>query len=69
MFNCAQKLSSVFIESVLASDPTKAKEKLGWVPEYDLQALIKDMMASDLELMKKDVELLKAGHKVLRQVE
>jgi GDPmannose 4,6-dehydratase len=54
---------------LLIGDPSKAKEKLGWVPEYDLQALVKDMMAGDLELMKRDVELLKAGHKVLKQVE
>jgi GDPmannose 4,6-dehydratase len=54
---------------LLIGESTEAKEKLGWVPEYDLQALVKDMMTSDLELMKRDVELLKAGHKVLKQVE
>ena len=39
---------------LLIGDPTKAKTKLGWVPEYDLQDLIKDMMQSDVKLMKKD---------------
>ena len=29
---------------VLIGDPSKAKQKLGWVPEYDLVSLIKDMM-------------------------
>jgi len=38
---------------LLIGDPSKAKKKLGWVPEYNLQALVKDMMESDLKLMKK----------------
>jgi GDPmannose 4,6-dehydratase len=37
----------------LVGDPKKAKEKLGWVPEYDFNALVNDMMKSDLELFKK----------------
>ena len=36
---------------LLIGDPTKAKEKLGWEPEYDLASLVKDMMQSDLKLM------------------
>lgn len=54
---------------LLLGDPTKAKEKLGWVPEHDLESLVKDMMQSDLKLMQKDVALLEAGHKVLKQAE
>ena len=38
----------------LVGDPTKAKTKLGWIPEYDLASLVKDMMQSDLRLMQKD---------------
>ena len=38
---------------LLIGDPTKAKEKLGWVPEHDLSALVKDMIESDLELMQR----------------
>ena len=38
---------------LLIGDPSKAKEKLGWVPEYDLASLVKDMMTSDLKLFKK----------------
>ena len=37
---------------LLIGDPTKAKEKLGWIPEYDLSALVKDMMESDIKLFK-----------------
>ena len=54
---------------LLIGDPSKAKNKLGWVPEHDLAYLVKDMMASDIELMKKDVVLLKAGHDILKQAE
>jgi GDPmannose 4,6-dehydratase len=54
---------------LLIGDPTKAKEKLGWVPEHDLASLVKDMMKGDILLMKKDVDLLKAGHKILKQSE
>lgn len=54
---------------LLIGDPTKANTKLGWKPKYDLDALIKEMVASDLELFKRDLDLLNAGHKVLRQAE
>ena len=54
---------------LLIGDPTKAKEKLGWVPEHDLASLVKDMMQSDVTLMRKDVDLLKAGHEILKQAE
>ena len=32
----------------LSGDSTKAREKLGWNPEYSFEALVKDMMLSDL---------------------
>lgn len=54
---------------LLIGDPTKAKTKLGWKPEYDLQGLVTEMMDSDLELFKKDEYLLKGGHQVLKQAE
>ncbi|ANI88875.1 GDP-mannose 4,6-dehydratase [Arachidicoccus ginsenosidimutans] len=37
---------------LLIGDPAKAKTKLGWEPKYDLQALIKEMVLSDVELCK-----------------
>ena len=37
---------------LLIGDPSKANEKLGWIPEYNLSSLVKDMMQSDLELMR-----------------
>ena len=45
---------------LLIGDPTKAKEKLGWIPEYDLASLVKEMIQSDLELMQK-LNSLKPG--------
>ena len=38
---------------LLIGDPTKAKKKLGWIPEHDLSSLVRDMMISDLKLFSK----------------
>jgi len=50
---------------LLIGDPAKMKEKLGWVPKYDLAALVKDMIWSDIKLFNRDKYLKKGGHKVL----
>ncbi|SEM81228.1 GDPmannose 4,6-dehydratase [bacterium A37T11] len=39
---------------LLIGDPTKSKTKLGWEPEYDLAALCKEMVASDVSAFQKD---------------
>jgi GDPmannose 4,6-dehydratase len=49
---------------LLVGDPTKANTKLGWVPKYDLEALIKDMTLSDLKHMQKDKYLADGGYKI-----
>jgi GDPmannose 4,6-dehydratase len=49
---------------LLIGDATKAKEKLGWIPEYDLPALVEDMMTSDLKLMKKQQYLQDGGYRI-----
>jgi GDPmannose 4,6-dehydratase len=49
---------------LLLGDPTKANTNLGWKPKYDLAALVKDMIHSDLSLMKRD-EHLKAGRYIV----
>ncbi|MEC8832813.1 MAG: GDP-mannose 4,6-dehydratase, partial [Bacteroidota bacterium] len=54
---------------LLIGDPTKAKTKLGWVPEYDLKALIKDMMQSDVKLMQKEQYLKEGGYRILNYFE
>lgn len=54
---------------LLIGDPTKAKTKLGWEPQYDLQGLITDMMQSDIKLMKKDAWLREGGYRTLNYFE
>ena len=39
---------------LLIGDPSKAKNKLGLVPEHDLASLVMDMMQSDLKLFKNE---------------
>jgi GDPmannose 4,6-dehydratase len=50
---------------LLIGDPTKANTKLGWIPEYDLAFLVKDMLHSDIKLMKKDQYLKDGGYETL----
>ncbi len=54
---------------LLIGDPTKAKTKLGWEPEYDLNGLVKDMMHSDIQLMQKDAWLHEGGYRTLNYFE
>jgi GDPmannose 4,6-dehydratase len=51
---------------LLIGDSAKAKAKLGWKPKYDLDSLVKEMVASDLELFKRDHYLKEGGHKTLQ---
>lgn len=54
---------------LLIGDATKAREKLGWIPEYDLKALVGDMMRSDLKLMQKDKYLQEGGYRTMSYFE
>jgi GDPmannose 4,6-dehydratase len=54
---------------LLIGDPTKAQTKLGWECKYDLPALVKDMMQSDLKLMQKDQYLKDGGYTTLNYFE
>jgi GDP-D-mannose dehydratase len=38
---------------LLIGDPTKAKEKLGWVPKITMQELCKEMVKADIKLVEK----------------
>ncbi|WP_199222854.1 GDP-mannose 4,6-dehydratase [Rhodohalobacter mucosus] len=42
---------------LLIGDPAKAKEKLGWDFDYDFEALVKEMVESDLEEVRKSVKV------------
>lgn len=54
---------------LLIGDATKAKTKLGWVPEYNLENLVEDMISSDLKLMKKDQYLNQGGFTTMNYYE
>jgi GDPmannose 4,6-dehydratase len=47
----------------LLGDPTKAKEKLGWVPKISLKEMVEEMMEADLESAKRDALVKEHGFK------
>ena len=48
----------------LLGDPTKAKEKLGWVPEITVQEMCAEMVASDLDEARRHALLKKHGFNI-----
>jgi len=54
---------------LLIGDSTKARTRLGWQPEYNLDSLITDMMQSDIKLFQKDFYLREGGFKTLNYFE
>ena len=54
---------------LLIGDPSKAMNKLGWNPEYDLHGLVTDMMQSDITVMKKDAWLQEGGFRTMNYFE
>jgi GDPmannose 4,6-dehydratase len=48
----------------LLGDPTKAKEKLGWVPEITVDQMIAEMVAHDLDQARQHALLHKHGYEV-----
>lgn len=55
--------------NLLVGDASKAKSKLGWVPEFNLEDLVKEMMQSDISLMQKDRFLNEEGFKIFNYFE
>ena len=53
----------------LLGDPTKAKEKLGWVPEISLDQMVTEMVQTDLAEAKKSALLKQHGYQVAVSVE
>lgn len=49
---------------LLLGDPTKAKQKLGWVPTTTVEQLAAMMVDTDLELAKREKTLRDAGHEM-----
>ncbi len=54
---------------LLIGDPTKAQEKLGWKPEYDLQGLVKEMVQADIENFRREKLLKDSGFYIRNQYE
>ncbi len=54
---------------LLIGDPTKANEKLGWKPKYDLAMMVKEMVASDLSIFEKQQFLKNSGFDVKNEFE
>lgn len=54
---------------LLIGDATKSRTVLNWTPEYDLKALVEDMMQSDVKLMKKETYLKEGGFQILNYFE
>lgn len=48
----------------LLGDPSKARERLGWVPTTTFEALVTEMMAADLSLARRDALVTEAGYRV-----
>ncbi len=54
---------------LLVGDATKARTVLNWTPQYDLDALIKEMVRSDFRLMQKEKFLQENGFNTLNYFE
>jgi GDPmannose 4,6-dehydratase len=54
---------------LLLGDASKAKEKLGWEPKYDLGTLVSEMVQADLTLFEKQKMLLENGYAIVNQYE
>lgn len=53
----------------LLGDPTKAKEKLGWVPEITVQEMCAEMVLEDLKIARRHALLKKHGYELPVAVE
>lgn len=54
---------------LLIGDPTKSNTKLGWKPKYDLQMLVSEMVAADVEHFRKEKLLKEYGYVIKNQFE
>ena len=54
---------------LLIGDPSKANNKLGWKPKYNLDMLVAEMVASDVELFKREKLLKDSGYTIKNQFE
>jgi GDPmannose 4,6-dehydratase len=50
---------------ILIGDASKAKKNLGWEPTYNLDSIIKEMVAADIKLFSRDKYLQEGGHEII----
>jgi GDPmannose 4,6-dehydratase len=53
----------------LLGDPSKAHEKLGWTPKITFEAMVQEMMQTDLELAQRDDLVEREGFKAFKYYE
>ena len=53
----------------MLGDPTKARNKLGWVPRVSLEELINEMINNDIEETKKELILKKEGFQISESID
>ena len=53
----------------LLGDPTKAKEKLGWVPKITLEEMVTEMVENDIRIAERDALCEREGYKTNRYYE
>jgi GDPmannose 4,6-dehydratase len=53
----------------LLGDPTKAKEKLGWVPQITVEEMCSEMVSNDLDIAKQHAILKNHGYKKAISIE
>jgi GDPmannose 4,6-dehydratase len=54
---------------LLIGDASKARQKLGWRPKYDLGMLVKEMVHADIELFRREKVLKDSGFYIKNQYE
>jgi GDPmannose 4,6-dehydratase len=54
---------------LLIGDPTKSRTKLGWEPKYNLQGLVREMVAHDVDLFRREKLLKNSGYTIKNQFE
>ena len=59
----SQPVDYTEVETLLG-DPTKAKEKMGWVPQITIQEMISEMVAFDFDEARKHALLKDKGYNV-----
>jgi GDPmannose 4,6-dehydratase len=53
----------------LLGDATKARTKLGWMPELSFATLVQEMVTEDLQLARRDATIAREGFKTFRRLE